>query len=553
MTTQSEAPKKDDKKDETSSSSLFDISKQIENATKDGKDFLQTILRSVDDEENATDSSGAKEKDLTAPPSNETGLFDQMKDAVTVAWNSTTVGSEVGAIAPASTADRTAEKMGALGGTFMDLVTGRGNASTVEDLVEKARSLGEQGDLADKASLSGILSMIQSSVERLEEGMDTFLQGDSLPVIHPSNLFYYLEREDEVKNPSWRRRKHRFYPGVDVDKVDELNAKLGLAKLSYTKTMEEIRNRLENEFNCEMMYCSMNSQPLKPSHFVAVKKDQSQWSSSLECLLVVRGTDDMNDVITDLIASSEDYRGGKAHSGMLESGRFLANKHKLLFQKLLELSGKRRIKLELIGHSLGAGAASIAAIELNDLSYIDVEVYGFGSPALLSKDLSETTKPFITTIVADNDVVPRLSAATLVNAILDVGQYDWLPNARRDISEALEQVQGFLPALISDESKSTIASTIEELLTKTVTIPPKTEKRMEQVLYPAGKCIHFYRDGFGISGSEVPCTFFSEIDLSRRLIDDHLYYSGYKLIFLEMMRQYHNDHYFQFDIDTADK
>jgi hypothetical protein len=37
-------------------------------------------------------------------------------------------------------------------------------------------------------------------------------------------------------------------------------------------------------------------------------------------------------------------------------------------------------------------------------------------------------------------------------------------------------------------------------------------------LYPAGKCIHLYRDGVGISGCIVPNTFFNQIDVSRTMI-----------------------------------
>ena len=74
-----------------------------------------------------------------------------------------------------------------------------------------------------------------------------------------------------------------------------------------------------------------------------------------------------------------------------------------------------------------AGAAAIAAIELNDDKRIEVEAIGFGCPALLSRELSEQTKDYITTVVADDDVVPRLSAATAINAMVDVTEYDYIP------------------------------------------------------------------------------------------------------------------------------
>ena len=112
---------------------------------------------------------------------------------------------------------------------------------------------------------------------------------------------------------------------------------------------------------------------------------------------------------------------------MLQGGKYLAEKHTPFLNSLLESSGKSRIKLTLVGHSLGAGIGAIAGLEFMDQPNFDVEIIGFGSPALLSQDLSEQLKDCMTTVVADDDVVPRLSAATVVNAMLDVMEYDYLP------------------------------------------------------------------------------------------------------------------------------
>lgn len=105
----------------------------------------------------------------------------------------------------------------------------------------------------------------------------------------------------------------------------------------------------------------------------------------------------------------------------------MVKKHKPLLLKLLKSSGKHKVKLQCVGHSLGAGCASIIGMELNDDPKFEVEVIGFGCPALLSKELSEQTKGYITTVVADDDCVPRLSAASVVNALLDIMEHDYVP------------------------------------------------------------------------------------------------------------------------------
>jgi hypothetical protein len=525
-------------------SGLFDITKQWEEATKEKADFLRKLIQTNGDQEPTPDKTKT-EKQIRGTGTDSVSVFSHLSQAVSDAMGDASTSTGTHKLdATAST-----ENYKDMSKTLLKLLVTGGGSSTVEDIVSKARNMDEQGDVSDKVSLSELLEIVQLAASELNQTMSSFLGEDSLPALHPSNLFYFVEREDEKKNPSSKRRKHRFFSGVGVEQVDDLNEKLRLALLSYTGTLEEVQTSLEKDFNCELAYCAMESLPGKPSHFIAVKKDQSQWSSSLELLLVVRGTKTITDVITDLLCDADPYRGGLAHVGITQSGQYLANKHDALFRKLLELSGKKKIKLTLIGHSLGAGAASIAGIELQDQAHMDVEVIGFGCPALLSKDLSEKCKAFITTVVADDDCIPRMSKSTMSNSILDIGGYNWIPYVRRDIEHAVDEVQRFLPRVLTDTKKKKIMSVIHGLLPGS--IPPTTSKRMEPVLFPPGKCIHFYRDGFGISGNEVPCTFFNEINFSRRMIHDHLFQTGYQLIFLDLMRQHHNDHYFRFDIDKT--
>jgi hypothetical protein len=522
-------PKKDT--EEPSKPGFFDITKSWDEATKYGAAHLRKVMIAQDD---------AEAKEPPESQKKERDFFSQITDKISDTFD-----------LPDSKNPKVEEKKETsikdMGGTLLSVLTGRGDSSTVEEIVAKARSMGEQGDVSDKASLKEILDMTQEAVETLDKTTTTFLEGESLSILHPSSMYYFLEHEDERKNPSWRRRKHRFYTGVNVDTVDELNTMLNLADLSYADSVDEIRQRLETEFGLELAYCAMESFTGKPSHFVAVKNNQSKWSNTLEVTLVVRGTKTITDVITDLLCDAVDYRGGKAHAGILQSGQYLAAKHQDLFKKLCELSGKKKLKVTLIGHSLGAGAASIAGMELNDQENIEVEVVGFGCPSLVSEDLSKQAEKYITTVVSDNDCVPRMSAATMINAVIDIGEFNWVPSARRDIEEVVEQVQDFLPSLLTDANKKKLMSIIDDLLLKTIVIPDRTEKRMDPVLFPPGKCIHFYRDGYGISGSVVPCTFFGEIDISRRMVEDHLYYSGYQLLLLDLMRQHHKDHNFRFD------
>ena len=122
--------------------------------------------------------------------------------------------------------------------------------------------------------------------------------------------------------------------------------------------------------------------------------------------------------------------------------------------------------------------------------------------------------------------------------------------ARRDIKHTLQELQRMYPVIVGDKGDvDKVMDLVDPLLEKHLTSGTKkpTTERMAPVLFPPGKIVHFYRDGLGISGSIVPCTFFDSITLNRRMIHDHLFHSGYEQIFLDVMRLHSKNHTFQFE------
>jgi hypothetical protein len=260
----------------------------------------------------------------------------------------------------------------------------------IQELVVRARESTGKGDFSESQSFFEILSIMTNDVLEVSKSLDKSFGHLDLAGLFPTSLFYYLEVEDERKNPSWKRRMHRFHQGIDINQVSHLNNMLYLSSLSYADTIDEIAEGCKRAVDpLELVYCDTSSTPSKPGHFIALKKNQSIWSSDLEVFFVVRGTKAVTDVMTDCIVDAVPYRGGKAHCGILQSGKWLVSEHQELLEKLRTLAGKRRIKLTLVGHSLGAGAASIAGIEFDHMDNVSVRVIGFGCPSLLSADLAK--------------------------------------------------------------------------------------------------------------------------------------------------------------------
>lgn len=540
--TQAEAkkPSDDGKKKATDA---FDLSKEWE----EGVDFFKKMILTSDDKETKKVVEIKSEE-----PKENTMTFDEL-------IKSTLLGRPTKKEVVAEGADETISDIFGdndffgMAKTFAKLSTGDRETKErmLQELIVRAReTTGDRGDFSSSHSMQDLLSVLRTDVKAVTDSLDKSFGALDLSQLGLTSMFYYLEREDEVKNPSWKRRAHRFHSGIDINRVTYLNDMLHLSDLSYADTVEEIALGCKTAKEpLELIYCDIDGSPNKPSHFVALKKDQSIWSSEIEVMIVVRGTKTLPDLMTDCVVDAVDYRGGKAHSGILQSGMWIVNEHKDLLEKIRKLARKRYVKVTLVGHSLGAGAAAIAGVELNSFDNVNVKVVGFGCPALLSPELAKKTEKYITTVISDSDVVPRMSAATVANVLLDIMEYDWTPFARRDIEHALGEVRQLYPFLVSEAMADSLMGVVDNMFEVYVkpTIKAPTTERAKPELCPPGLCVHIYNDGSGMAGSISPGTFFQEIDVSRRLIDDHYIPSGYQKHLLDLMRQYTNDHNFRFD------
>lgn len=489
--------------------------------------------------------------------SKPSSFLGKIKDAVDQAIDSATDASSVRAEDDSSSPNSVSVL--SLTKSIASVLSGNGDDTTseraVRTLIEKARQNvgGKADDVTERHSYAEMLSIFSELMSSLDK---TFGDLDFSRPLDPTSLWYFLELEDERKNPSWKRRTHRFHRGVDVRMVNELWDEVHLADLAYSDTIDDLRDGLDQaRKKWELVYFEPFSEPGRPSHFIALRKGQSKWNSTLDIVFAVRGTKDAKDLITDSLMHPVEYRGGLAHDGIVKSGKYLCDKHTELLKDLVKLSGKKKINLSMIGHSLGAASAAVAGIELNEIEEFDVKVTCFGCPPILSRDLSEKYKGIVKTVINDADCIPRMSGATIANVAMAIMEYDYTPYARRDAEQVLNELQFNASTLFtkSDVTRAMdfIDSAIDDYIRPALT-PNNIAKRVEPVLFPPGLCIHFYRDGRAISGSLAPCTFFSEIDVSRTMLDDHLIKNGYRRLFLDLMRHYHDDDNFTFYAGDVD-
>ena len=119
-------------------------------------------------------------------------------------------------------------------------------------LLERVRQLSEE-DQSSVVSGPDFLKIMQEALTKaLGQMKNTF--GEIMDTADASIAFammYYLAQEDALKNPSWKRRQHRFNEPVSKEIVVELHDALYLSQLSYVNSVEEFREGLAKFQNNE--------------------------------------------------------------------------------------------------------------------------------------------------------------------------------------------------------------------------------------------------------------------------------------------------------------
>jgi predicted alpha/beta superfamily hydrolase len=100
-----------------------------------------------------------------------------------------------------------------------------------------------------------------------------------------------------------------------------------------------------------------------------------------------------------------------AHGGILEAARFLQKRLSPLISPIC--NSQSGYRLTIVGHSLGGGSSAILAALLVLDGCVEsskfVKAFGFGTPSVANPQLAEFVEPFVTTIIHNHDIIPRLT------------------------------------------------------------------------------------------------------------------------------------------------
>ncbi|KAL3945800.1 MAG: hypothetical protein SGBAC_000072 [Bacillariaceae sp.] len=225
--------------------------------------------------------------------------------------------------------------------------------------------------------------------------------------------------------------------------ISEYREALKYATWAYFKDTEVLKIKLQKR-GYELLTHNLSTRPGNVSYYLAL--------SPLENTLIVgvRGTSSLEDILTDCCGSAvplnkQDFDeeeencmgdmgieitdlGGiieddnsekniRCHEGILIASKRLLDEIDEHIKNWVVDAGWQVI---LCGHSLGAGAATIAAFllrsrypKLAEKENFQVEVYAFAPPPVVDHDSALAAKAFCTSFVHNSDLIPRCSMYNL--------------------------------------------------------------------------------------------------------------------------------------------
>ncbi|KAJ9543294.1 hypothetical protein OSB04_023001 [Centaurea solstitialis] len=170
-----------------------------------------------------------------------------------------------------------------------------------------------------------------------------------------------------------------------------------------------------------------NSSMLRPGYYIGVD------TRNKLVIFGIRGTHTVYDLITDIVSSSDkevNVEGYSTHFGTDEAARWFLTHELGTIKKYLEKH--EGFRLRLVGHSLGGAIASLLAIILRkktkeELGFSPeiVTAVGYGTPPCVSRELADSCSDFVTTVCMQDDIIPRLSVATLMRLRNEILRTDW--------------------------------------------------------------------------------------------------------------------------------
>jgi hypothetical protein len=226
----------------------------------------------------------------------------------------------------------------------------------------------------------------------------------------------HLMDEIDANHPEWRERYFShddtntsiFGGGKDIgeSELETLVEYLDYSDLAYNPSMAQVQADLKPK-GYKLIRHDAAVEPGRVGHFLAVHYTKKR------VLLGIKGTSTFSDVLTDIIGKAvphPDYNEDfKCHEGIFVAAQMMLEETSHLLEHFFQ-----EYEVIICGHSLGAGVSTLLGMFLKkQLPNLDLRVYAFATPACCSRDAALACQSYITSVVNNNDCVPRMSLMNL--------------------------------------------------------------------------------------------------------------------------------------------
>jgi hypothetical protein len=287
-------------------------------------------------------------------------------------------------------------------------------------LTGKASEQKDDAHNTDMTNPAVILSKIKEVF-----GLAYELTDDLIPDDMPWHKLYcsfqsmiHLMDEIDANHPEWREK---YFSQDDTNtsiytkngggeigesELETLLEFLDYAHLAYNPSLVDVQTELKPK-GYKLIRHDAAIEPGRVGHFVAVHYPKKQ------VLLSIKGTSTFSDVLTDIVGKAvphPDYKEDlKCHEGIFVAAQMMLEETRHLIEHFFQ-----DYKVIICGHSLGAGVSTLLGLFLKEeFPKLDLQVYAFATPACCSRDAALACQSYITSVVNNNDCVPRMTLMNL--------------------------------------------------------------------------------------------------------------------------------------------
>uniref|UniRef100_A0A7S2AWA4 sn-1-specific diacylglycerol lipase n=1 Tax=Octactis speculum TaxID=3111310 RepID=A0A7S2AWA4_9STRA len=331
---------------------------------------------------------------------------------------------------------------------------------------------------------------------------------------------YYLmaQRTGEIgEDPLMVEEEHKSCTSVNNSDLQRFEWLTALCTFAYEKDVADMQGHMYS-MGCDLLASrprDLNNRDAKVAFHVAAHRVERL------LLVIIRGTAEINDVLSDLAAKPIPFDaaqgtncppGGStfAHEGMAKAAEWLRDEVLPLVRLFCAQRGDQSqqqpppYQLVITGHSLGGGVACLLAILL-EREFPTLLCYGIAAPSTVSYSLAVEAKRHTTVVVNANDVIPRASESRVIELVTELREFntDWATYYREDKKAVKEAAAGLMaPKQRLEKSEEQVIQDLKaaslkprnKTFRRTSSIKPITDRAREDpsLLMLPGNLVHLY-------------------------------------------------------------